>query len=73
VGAGALVAQVMGAIHPGGRVMLFASNQHGTAAFEPAAVCMEEKTLMGRTRLWWPSNRRGSIWFLLAIAMARWT
>ena len=27
--------------------MLFASTQHGTAAFDPAAVCMDEKTLMG--------------------------
>jgi L-iditol 2-dehydrogenase len=37
----------MEAIRPGGRVMLFASTQHATAAFDPAAVCMEEKTLMG--------------------------
>ena len=27
--------------------MLFASTQHGTAPFDPAAVCMDEKTLMG--------------------------
>ncbi len=47
VGADALIAQAMEAIRPGGRVMLFASTQHGTAAFDPAAVCMEEKTLMG--------------------------
>ena len=32
---------------PGGRVMLFASTQHGEAPFDPAAVCMDEKTLMG--------------------------
>jgi L-iditol 2-dehydrogenase len=37
----------MAAIRPGGRVMLFASTQHGTAPFDPAAVCMDEKTLMG--------------------------
>ena len=47
VGADALIAMAMQAIRPGGRVMLFASTQHGTAAFDPAAVCMDEKTLMG--------------------------
>jgi L-iditol 2-dehydrogenase len=47
VGADALIATAMAAIRPGGRVMLFASTQHGTASFDPAAVCMDEKTLMG--------------------------
>ena len=47
VGADALIATAMEAIRPGGRVMLFASTQHGTAPFDPAAVCMQEKTLMG--------------------------
>ena len=47
VGADALIGLAMEAIRPGGRVMLFASTQHGTAAFDPAAVCMDEKTLMG--------------------------
>jgi len=47
VGADALIGTAMEAIRPGGRVMLFASTQHGTAAFDPAAVCMDEKTLMG--------------------------
>ena len=47
VGADALIQQAMDAIRPGGRVMLFASTQHGTAPFDPAAVCMDEKTLMG--------------------------
>ncbi len=47
VGADALIGTAMEAIRPGGRVMLFASTQHGTAPFDPAAVCMEEKTLMG--------------------------
>ena len=47
VGADTLIQQAMEAIRPGGRVMLFASTQHGTAAFDPAAVCMDEKTLMG--------------------------
>jgi L-iditol 2-dehydrogenase len=47
VGSDALIATAMQAIRPGGRVMLFASTQHGEAKFDPAAVCMEEKTLMG--------------------------
>jgi len=47
VGADALIGTAMAAIRPGGRVMLFASTQHGTAPFDPAAVCMDEKTLMG--------------------------
>ncbi len=47
VGADALIGSAMEAIRPGGRVMLFASTQHGEALFDPAAVCMDEKTLMG--------------------------
>ncbi len=47
VGADVLIPLAMEATRPGGRVMLFASTQHGTAAFDPAAVCMDEKTLMG--------------------------
>ena len=47
VGADALIATAMQALRPGGRVMLFASTQHGEAPFDPAAVCMDEKTLMG--------------------------
>ncbi len=47
VGADALIATAMAAVRPGGRVMLFASTQHGAVPFDPAAVCMDEKTLMG--------------------------
>jgi L-iditol 2-dehydrogenase len=47
VGADALIGTAMQAIRPGGRVMLFASTQHGTTPFDPAAVCMDEKMLMG--------------------------
>ena len=47
VGADSLIQQGMDAVRPGGRVMLFASTQHGAATFDPAAVCMDEKTLMG--------------------------
>ncbi|HEY5380942.1 MAG TPA: alcohol dehydrogenase catalytic domain-containing protein [Acidobacteriaceae bacterium] len=47
VGADALIATAIQAIRPGGRVMLFASTQHSAAQFDPATVCMDEKTLMG--------------------------
>lgn len=47
VGADALIRTAMDAVRPGGRVMLFASTQHGEAIFDPAAVCMDEKILMG--------------------------
>jgi L-iditol 2-dehydrogenase len=47
VGGNALIKVAMEAIRPGGRVMLFAATQHGEAPFDPAAVCMDEKTLMG--------------------------
>ncbi len=47
VGGNSLIKAAMDAIRPGGRVMLFAATQHGEAPFDPAAVCMDEKTLMG--------------------------
>ena len=47
VGGNALIKVAMDAIRPGGRVQLFAQTQHGEAPFDPAAVCMDEKTLMG--------------------------
>ena len=47
VGVDALIPATMNAVRPGGRVMLFASTQHGEAVFDPAAVCMDEKTLTG--------------------------
>jgi L-iditol 2-dehydrogenase len=47
VGGDALIKVAMDAIRSGGRVMLFAATQHGEAPFDPAAVCMDEKTLMG--------------------------
>src|SRR6267378_66228 len=47
VGGDALIKVAMEAIRPGGRVVLFAQTQHGEAPFDPAAVCMDEKTLMG--------------------------
>jgi L-iditol 2-dehydrogenase len=47
VAGNALITLAMDAVRPGGRVMLFAATQHGEAPFDPAAVCMDEKTLMG--------------------------
>jgi L-iditol 2-dehydrogenase len=47
VGGNALIKTAMDAIRPGGRVVLFAQTQRGEAPFDPAAVCMDEKTLMG--------------------------
>ena len=43
----AIIKLAMDAIRPGGRVMLFAETQHREAPVDPAAVCMDEKTLMG--------------------------
>jgi L-iditol 2-dehydrogenase len=37
----------MDAVRPGGRILFFAQTQHGEAAFDPAAVCVDEKTLIG--------------------------
>ncbi len=47
VGGNGLIRTAMDAVRPGGRVLLFAQTQHGEAIFDPAAVCMDEKTLMG--------------------------
>jgi L-iditol 2-dehydrogenase len=43
----ALIRTAMDAARPGGRVLLFAQTQHGEATIDPAAVCVDEKTLMG--------------------------
>lgn len=47
VGGNALIRPAMDAARPGGRIVLFAATQHGEAVIDPAAVCMDEKTLMG--------------------------
>jgi L-iditol 2-dehydrogenase len=47
VGGNGLIRTAMDAIRPGGRVLLFAQTQHGEATFDPAAVCVDEKTLIG--------------------------
>ncbi len=47
VGGNGLIRTAMDAVRPGGKVMLFAQTQHGEATFDPAAVCVDEKTLLG--------------------------
>jgi L-iditol 2-dehydrogenase len=47
VGGNKLIRTAMDAVRPGGRVLLFAQTQHEDAWFDPAAVCVEEKTLVG--------------------------
>jgi len=47
VGGNALIRTAMDAARPGGRVLLFAQTQHGEAVIDPAAVCVDEKTLLG--------------------------
>jgi L-iditol 2-dehydrogenase len=47
VGGNALIKTAMDAVRMGGKVLLFAQTQHGEAIFDPGAVCMDEKTLMG--------------------------
>lgn len=47
VGGNALIGTAMDAARPGGRVLLFAQTQHGEATIDPAAICVDEKTLVG--------------------------
>jgi L-iditol 2-dehydrogenase len=47
VGGNSLIRTAMDAIRPGGRVLLFAQTVHGEATFDPGAVCVDEKTLLG--------------------------
>jgi len=47
VGGNGLIRTAMDAVRPGGRVLLFAQTVHGDATFDPGAVCMDEKTLLG--------------------------
>ncbi|MDR3390090.1 MAG: zinc-binding dehydrogenase, partial [Rudaea sp.] len=47
VGGNALIKTAMDAARHGGKVMLFAQTQHGEATIDPAAVCVDEKTLLG--------------------------
>jgi L-iditol 2-dehydrogenase len=47
VGHDALIRTAVAAVRPGGKVLLFAQTQHGEAIFDPGAVCMDEKSLLG--------------------------
>ena len=47
VGINKLIKTAMDAVRHGGKVMLFAQTQHEEASFDPGAVCMDEKTLLG--------------------------
>ena len=43
----ALIRPAMDSTRPGGRVLLFAQTQHGEVTVDPAAVCVDEKSLLG--------------------------
>ncbi len=47
VGGSSLIGTAMDATRPGGRVLLFAQTVHGEAIIDPAAVCVDEKSLLG--------------------------
>jgi L-iditol 2-dehydrogenase len=47
VGGNSLIRTAVDAARPGGRVLLFAQTAHGEASIDPAAVCVDEKTLLG--------------------------
>jgi len=47
VGGKELIQTAMDSTRCGGKVMLFAQTQHEIASFDPGAVCMDEKTLLG--------------------------
>jgi len=47
VAGSALIRPAMDATRPGGRVLLFAQTVRGEAIIDPAAVCVDEKTLLG--------------------------
>ena len=47
VGSNSLIRPAMDAARPGGRVLLFAQTQRGEVMVDPAAICVDEKTLIG--------------------------
>ena len=47
VGGNGLIRTAMDAVRPGGRVLLFAQTLRSEATIDPAAVCVDEKTLLG--------------------------
>ena len=42
-----LIRPALDAVRPGGRVLLFAQTVRGEATMDPAAICVDEKTLLG--------------------------
>ena len=47
VGSNALIRTAMDAARPGGQVLLLAQTQRGEVVVDPAAICVDEKTLVG--------------------------
>ncbi|GAC1506748.1 MAG: zinc-dependent dehydrogenase [Terriglobales bacterium] len=47
VGGDSLIRSAIDAARPGGRVMLFAQTVRSQASIDPAAICVDEKTLLG--------------------------
>jgi L-iditol 2-dehydrogenase len=47
VGSNGLIRPAMYAARPGGRVLLFAQTVHGEATVDPAAICVDEKAVLG--------------------------
>ena len=47
VGGERLIPRAMDATRPGGRVLLFAQTARGQVTIDPAAICVDEKTLLG--------------------------
>ena len=47
VGSNGLIQTAIDAVRPGGRVLLFAQTARGKVTVDPAAVCVDEKTLIG--------------------------
>lgn len=47
VGGNSLIRTAMDAARPGGRVMLFAQTQRSEVSIDPAAICVDEKVLLG--------------------------
>ena len=47
VGGNDLIRTATDAVRPGGRVLLFAQTVRGEATIDPAAICVDEKTLLG--------------------------
>lgn len=47
VGGSSMIRTAIDAARPGGRVLLFAQTARGEAVIDPAAICVDEKTLLG--------------------------